>query len=454
MALVNVFLQLLHMFSDLGIRQCVMAHPRGDEPAFLRTAWTMQAIRGLLLWLLSIAIAWPVAQIYESRELLWLIPMAGFTAVMDGFLSTNMLVLNRRMMRGRLVLLELSAYAGSMAIAVWIVWWVSKTAGDNPEADRLKLLALIGAGLTSSIVQTIVGYFYWPRLPHRFSWDREAVRDLWQYGGWVFLNTACYFLAGQADRLVIGRMDKNELGVYNLAAQLSLLPLALIYELCNQLVLTVYGRLLQPGGDRAQLRSVHRTMGLVAAYLITGLIAVGPTFFRAFFKPDYHGAGFYTQLLAAGTWFAVLQYMSETVLIAHRHSRPLAFAQMAKLTILLPCMWLGWHWGGLIGLVIGFKAPEVFRYLLLAVLAARRGFALFWDDLLLTVLIAGGSALTIWTGPWIAGSLSLRGQFGVEVGLVTLFWAAVYFIWHWRGSAGWRLLRGTTAETHPPELPS
>ena len=92
--------------------------------------------------------------------------------------------------------------------------------------------------------------------------------------------------------------------------------------------------------------------------------------------------------------------------------------------------------------------------LLLAVLAARRGFALFWDDLLLTVLIAGGSALTIWTGPWIAGSLSLRGQFGVEVGLVTLFWAAVYFIWHWRGSAGWRLLRGTTAETHPPELPS
>jgi len=74
--------------------------------------------------------------------------------------------------------------------------------------------------------------------------------------------------------------------------------------------------------------------------------------------------------------------------------------------------------------------------------------------LLLTVLIACGSALTIWAGPSIAGSLSLRGQFGVEVGLVTLFWAAVYFTRHWPGRAGWRLLRGTAAETDPPELPS
>ena len=71
MALVNVFLQLLHMFSDLGIRQCVIAHPRGDEPAFLRTAWTMQALRGLFLWLLSVAIAWPVAAFYENDNQLW-----------------------------------------------------------------------------------------------------------------------------------------------------------------------------------------------------------------------------------------------------------------------------------------------------------------------------------------------------------------------------------------------
>lgn len=442
MALVNVFLQLLHMFSDLGIRQCVIAHPRGDEPAFLRTAWTMQTLRGLTLWVLSIGIAWPISHLYESKELLWLIPVAGFTAVLDGFTSTNILILNRRMLRGRIVILEIGTYAVSMMLGIWMVWRAGQLTGDQAEIDRLKLMALIGAGILSAVLQTGISYFLWRRVGDGWGWDRDAARDLWHYGGWVFLNTACYFLAGQADRLVIGRAkDQNELGVYNLAAQLSLLPLALIYELCNQLVIAIYGPLVQPGGDRDKLRSVHRTMGLLAAYMITGLIAVGPMFFEAFFKPEYHGAGLYVQILAAGTWFSVLQYMNETVLIAHRHSRPLAFAQMAKLVVLIPCMWFGWKWFGLIGLVIGFKAPEVFRYVILAVLVHRRGFALAWDDFTLTLIIALGSVFTLWVGTLLDDTWLLTALFALKVLIVTVFWLTVYFVWHLGGGVNWRLLR-------------
>src|SRR5437660_797361 len=39
MALVDLFIQGLHMFSDLGLRQCVVQSKRGDDPAFLDTAW-------------------------------------------------------------------------------------------------------------------------------------------------------------------------------------------------------------------------------------------------------------------------------------------------------------------------------------------------------------------------------------------------------------------------------
>src|SRR5262245_15906691 len=66
MAIVNLCVQALHMFSDLGIRQCVVHHARGDDADFLNTAWTLQILRGLLLWALAAAVALPAAAFYSE----------------------------------------------------------------------------------------------------------------------------------------------------------------------------------------------------------------------------------------------------------------------------------------------------------------------------------------------------------------------------------------------------
>src|SRR4051812_13186061 len=39
----------LNMLSDLGISQSVIQNRRGEEPSFLSTAWTLQAVRGVVL---------------------------------------------------------------------------------------------------------------------------------------------------------------------------------------------------------------------------------------------------------------------------------------------------------------------------------------------------------------------------------------------------------------------
>ena len=54
MALVNIFLQGLEMFTVLGIGPSIIQNRRGDDPAFLNTAWTIQVIRGFVLWILTI----------------------------------------------------------------------------------------------------------------------------------------------------------------------------------------------------------------------------------------------------------------------------------------------------------------------------------------------------------------------------------------------------------------
>ena len=50
MALVQVALQGLKMMSDVGISTAVMVGQRGDDPEYLNSAWTIQVIRGVLIW--------------------------------------------------------------------------------------------------------------------------------------------------------------------------------------------------------------------------------------------------------------------------------------------------------------------------------------------------------------------------------------------------------------------
>ena len=88
MSLVWMVMYGLAMFSDVGLGPAIIRDKRGDDPVFLNTAWTVQAIRGAVLWGGSCLAASPMAAFYGQPELAQLIPVAGLTALIAGFNST------------------------------------------------------------------------------------------------------------------------------------------------------------------------------------------------------------------------------------------------------------------------------------------------------------------------------------------------------------------------------
>ena len=76
MALVTVLLIGLTMLSDLGIQPAIQSSKRGDDPAFLNTAWTLNIVRAVVLFLAASALAWPMAWFYQEPILFQLIPVA------------------------------------------------------------------------------------------------------------------------------------------------------------------------------------------------------------------------------------------------------------------------------------------------------------------------------------------------------------------------------------------
>jgi hypothetical protein len=109
MALVTMVLVGLQMFSDTGIGPAISRSPRGDEPGFLNTAWTVNVIRGLLLWGLTALAAWPMARFLRGAGTGAASAGGGAGAVIAGFNPTRIDTANRHLLLGRVTLVELAA---------------------------------------------------------------------------------------------------------------------------------------------------------------------------------------------------------------------------------------------------------------------------------------------------------------------------------------------------------
>src|SRR5258708_38763796 len=69
MAIVNVFMLGLWMFSDVGIGPSIIQNERGDDPKYLHTAWTIQVVRGFALFAIAALASVPLARFYHEPAL-------------------------------------------------------------------------------------------------------------------------------------------------------------------------------------------------------------------------------------------------------------------------------------------------------------------------------------------------------------------------------------------------
>ena len=397
MALVFIFLQGLQMFSDVGTGPAIVQNPRGDDEAFLNTAWTIQCGRGAILWLASWAIAWPVASFYGQPMLRWLIPAAGLTALIAGFESTSIHTLQRHLRLERLTIAEFTGQFLGIAATVLLALANRWLYGPN---DPDAVWAMIGGSLVSGVTRLVLSHTYLPGVRNRFRLDREAMGQLFRFGRWIFVSTLLTFLAGQSDRLMFGKLIPIALfGVYSIASMLATLPTQAVLKLGGAVVFPAYARLAGRDDFKDLFWRVRSPLLLGGAAIVSAMIASGPFLVRALYDRRYVEAGWILQYLAGAAWFQILECTNGAALLARGHVRWVAAGSAAKVAGMAVMIPIGFHLGGFAGALVGVVASELAKYLTAAVGATTAGLPGFWRDALLTVgvgLASGAGAMAGW----------------------------------------------------------
>jgi len=385
--LAYVFIIGINLFSDIGLGPSIIQNKRGEDPQFLNTAWTMQVIRSFLVWICLIIITKPVASFYGDDRLEWLIPVIGINTIIGGFNSTATSSLNRQMAVKRVVIFELGIQIVSTTVMIVWAWF-----------DR-SLWAIIAGSFTNTLVELVWSHFLIPGKSNRFAWDKEAAKEIFSYGKWIFLSTALFFLCSQADRLILGKIfTLTMLGIYGIAYTLGDMP--------RQVIIAISGRVIFPSISlmaelpREELRAkILKNRKLILIPLAVGLaifVSFGDQLILTLYRKEYTAASWMMPILALGIWHTTLYNIMGSCLLAVGKSQYPAIGNLLTFVNLCISIPLGYHLKGNLGAVIAIALGDLPTYAVIQYGLWREGLTCFWQDIQLTGLFLGVLATLIW----------------------------------------------------------
>ena len=367
MALVSVFLVGLTMFSDMGTGPSILQHKRGDEQDFLNTAWTIQVARGVILFLATLAMAYPVAAFYGQPDLAMLLPVAGISLLIHGLEPTRIETATRHLRVGRVTALDLLSQAIGilsmvvMAYALQSVW------------------ALVFGWIVSSLARLALMTLFLPGAPNRVQWEPEAARDLIHFGIWLFLSTACGFLVAQGDKAILGKyLTLEQLGLYNIGFFLAAFPLMLGQNVTGRILIPLY-RESPPGASAENFAKIRKMRFALTGsiFLMLAIMAfAGEALIDLMYDSRYAAAGAILVLIAVIQIPQVIGMTYDQSALAAGDSRNYFLLTAARALFLVTGMILGAEQMGLIGALAGQGLAAIAVYPLLVWLARRHG---AWD---------------------------------------------------------------------------
>ena len=387
MALILVAMIGLSLFSDVGITPAIMQSKRGDDQDFLNTAWTIQVIRGFLLWAVAGIMAYPYATFFEEPQLAQMLPVAAISLAIAGFRPTRLDTANRHLMLGRVTAIDLVVQVFGVSVAVLLAWWTGS------------VWALVFSNVIGAIADLVLNSTFLPGLRNRFKVEKEALKELINFGKWVFLSTVCGFLYQQIDKMMIGKyLPIDTLGVYNIGTTLSKVTWFLSALLARRLLIPIY-RETPPAESRENFLKL-RKMRAIATYGLLSMAAVfalsGVWLIDVLYDPRYAAAGPVVVMIAVAHMPLLIAATYDQAALALGDSRSFFVLSFSRAALTGICIWLGLEYAGLLGALWG----QIFAALLVypvVVWLARKAKA--WDpahDSFFAVVAMAIAAVAFW----------------------------------------------------------
>ncbi len=412
MAMVNMVVIGLSMFSDVGAGPCIVQNARGDHFELLDTAWVVGVLRGFFITLVAAAVGPPIAAFYNIPSLSYLIPLSATTALINGFASTSIYTMQRHLDLKSLAKLDIqSQIIGCVCMCSFCL--ISPT-----------VTSLVFGTIATALARTLLSHRSIKNYHNHFRFNRSEAIALFSFGKWIFISTLFMFAALQVDRMVMGKLfDVQTIGIYSFGLAIAMIPRIMVEKLSTSILYPMLSRSSResPTAFSEQLSKARGVILAVGAAMVISVFCWCQEFFTAFYHDDYSDAGEICQWLCVSVWVSMLTITLVQALVAMRHTREMARSNMVKLPSAILASLLGFRFAGLDGFIIGLAIGELAGTMVVVFALSRRGVRLIQQDILKTSMVF---ATMLFIAVCQQNASNLPTRIIVMLIVTALFWAS------------------------------
>jgi O-antigen/teichoic acid export membrane protein len=406
MLIVNSVRTGIDLMSDVGIGQNIIYHRDANDPEFYNTAWTLQVIRSVALWLAAVALAVPVARFYHSSVLVYILPLSAFGIILAGLTSIAQPLLTKRLQIAKLNVFDVIVSFISSIVYIILAY-------SNPS-----IWSLVFGGLFGYALPMVGSYFLLPGVTQRFYLSKKYVWEILQFGKWIFVSSIVYFLSTNFDRLYLAKViPLNVLGVYGIARSISDLFGLVVSRLGNYVLFPLISSQSHVPRDhlREQLASIRLKLLLLAAAGLSLSASLADLAIKVLYDYRYHAASWMLPVMITGSWFSILATLNESTLLGLGKPSYSAISNGSKFGVLLVALPLGAQISGIEGCVIVVGLIDLCRYFPIFIGQLRERFSFCRQDLFMTLAMFSMIGFWEWLR-WIFGFGTSFQSFPIELG--------------------------------------
>ncbi|NNL99984.1 MAG: lipopolysaccharide biosynthesis protein [Gammaproteobacteria bacterium] len=250
-ALAAAYIGLAEGFTAMPIGQALIRFQDAGR-AMYDTAWTFSVLRGLLIALLMVVSAGPIAGLMNDDRLELVIYVLAVKPFLDGLINTRFIDFQKELQFATPALIQVVDKVVQVTVTIIAVvilrnYW-----------------ALVIGTLTGSLVHLVLTYAFKPNLPRL---TLSEFRPLFGFSGWVSARQMVAALNKQFDKFLVGAyLNTGLVGIYHLGKELTRMPTR---ELVPPLTRALYPGLAKFRDDPALLRT-----NAIEASAITAALAL------------------------------------------------------------------------------------------------------------------------------------------------------------------------------------
>lgn len=297
MALAQLLVGLATLLNEIGLTPALI-QTRDASVAVIRSVFGYVLLTNVTLYLAVYLFAPSFSQFYDSDELSLVIRVLGVQLLIGGLGAVPLALAVRKMAFKQTSIIALAATVTASAASLAVAFY-----GGG-------VWALVTANLVLVSVQTI-GIIIVTRFRLLPSLQPRGMRRLVSFGAWVSGSRLAWYFAESADDLLIGKIFGQQLlGFFNVAKNLSAMPMNRVMSIINQVSFPAYSR-LEGDTDRAlryYLKSVWLALVLFCP-IAWGLSSIADVFVAVLLGSNWERADFLLRVLALSIPIQALSFL-------------------------------------------------------------------------------------------------------------------------------------------------